>query len=109
MEVPAPKSKKAQSYVSKRLHVFICNTFKSEKIKYEQKYNANPKTAPTYWGLTKEKCTNAFGTAPENLKELLPPISAAIVRNGLKKVASFNPEATFSVRNASTFRCQNII
>ena len=103
MEVPAPKSKKAQSYVSKRLHVFICNTFKSEKIKYEQKYNANPKTAPTYWGLTKEKCTNAFGTAPENLKELLPPISAAIVRNGLKKVASFKHQVARSTEGMWTW------
>ena len=102
IEVPAPKSKKAQSYVSKRLHVFICNTFKSEKLKYEQKFNAGG-SVPKYWGLTKDKCTAAFGAPPQPLEALLPPISAAIVRNGLKKVAGFKHQVAKSQEGVWTW------
>ena len=77
IEVPAPKSKKAQSYVSKRLHVFICNTFKSEKLKYEQKFNAGG-SVPKYWGLTKDKCTAAFGAPPQPLEARMQEFTAPV-------------------------------
>lgn len=49
---------------------------------------------PKLWGLTKEKCMTAFGSPPDPLKDLLPTISHAIVRNGLKKVANFKHQAS---------------
>ena len=89
IEVPAPGSKKAQLFVSKRLHVFICQTFKLEKAKEEQRLKSRGSKAAPIFGMTKDDCAKAFPGVPESLKELLPPVSPAIIRTGLKKYAVY--------------------
>eukprot|EP00039_Didymoeca_costata_P014306 m.229866 g.229866 ORF g.229866 m.229866 type:complete len:1306 (-) comp15993_c0_seq1:6139-10056(-) len=87
IDVPAPSSKKVSNFISDRVKLFICRSFKQN---YEKNGGYDGK------GLSLEELKDAFKMPPNHLKDLLPVCSETTFRKKLREVGEWNQKGDWS-------------